>query len=70
MAGLPRFITRVCRVAPHEINVKVIQSTRPLLQCPGGPGGAFLISGGGHAACGATAGLSHPAYEPSYNIKL
>ena len=41
MAGPPRFRARTCRVAPHESNVKVIQSTGALSKLPGRPRQGF-----------------------------
>ena len=41
VAGLPRFRTRACRLAAHESNVKVIQSTRTVLKLPGRPQQGF-----------------------------
>ena len=44
MAGLPRFMARVCEGPPQIINYDLIQNTGALLQCRGNPGKAFLIS--------------------------
>ena len=65
MAGLPRIRARVCRVAPHENNVKVTNTTRALLKMPGRPQRG--ISGGGHAPRGAMLGLSYPV-ATSWNV--
>ena len=68
MAGPPRFRARACRVAPHESNVKVIQSTRAHSKTPGQPRQGSPEFQGRAYAPGGDAGAVIPWFRVEYPL--